>query len=173
MPDSSRPHGLQPARLCPRDFPGKSTGVGCNCLLRTWVRHCLFQAALLKYTTSQPQEMWHSVPTIWLEQLPLLLSMQQSWKAFGEESIHSVPVSHISFVGYFQPNSVKLVVWSLFLDQGNRDFPGDPVVETLHFNARVWVPFLVGELRSHMSPGQKTKQKHFKKWKTKNKEMET
>ena len=30
--DSSRPHGLQPTRLlCPWDFPGKSTGVGCHC----------------------------------------------------------------------------------------------------------------------------------------------
>ena len=34
MPDSSRPHGLQPTRLLrPWDFPGKSTGVGCHCLL--------------------------------------------------------------------------------------------------------------------------------------------
>ena len=34
MSDSSRPHGLQPTRLlCPWDFPGKSTGVGCHCLL--------------------------------------------------------------------------------------------------------------------------------------------
>ena len=32
--DSSQPHGLQPARLLrPWDFPGKSTGVGCHCLL--------------------------------------------------------------------------------------------------------------------------------------------
>ena len=30
-----RPHGLQSTRLlCPWDFPGKSTGVGCHCLLR-------------------------------------------------------------------------------------------------------------------------------------------
>ena len=29
-----RPHGLQPTRLFrPWDFPGKSTGVGCHCLL--------------------------------------------------------------------------------------------------------------------------------------------
>ena len=35
MSDSSRPHGLQPTRLRrPWDFPGKSTGVGCHCLLR-------------------------------------------------------------------------------------------------------------------------------------------
>ena len=32
--DSQRPQGLQPMRLlCPWDFPGKSTGVGCHCLL--------------------------------------------------------------------------------------------------------------------------------------------
>ena len=32
--DSMRPHGLQPTRpLRPWDFPGKSTGVGCHCLL--------------------------------------------------------------------------------------------------------------------------------------------
>ena len=35
MSDSVRPHGLQPIRLLrPWDFPGKSTGVGCHCLLR-------------------------------------------------------------------------------------------------------------------------------------------
>ena len=35
MSDSSRPQGLQPTRLlCPWDFPGKSTGVGCHCLLQ-------------------------------------------------------------------------------------------------------------------------------------------
>ena len=32
--NSLRPHGLQPTRLlCPWDFPGNSTGVGCHCLL--------------------------------------------------------------------------------------------------------------------------------------------
>ena len=33
---SSPPHGLQPTRLLlPWDFPGKSTGMGCHCLLQT------------------------------------------------------------------------------------------------------------------------------------------
>ena len=37
--DSSRPHGLQPTRLlCPWNFPDKSTGVGCHCLLRNTIR---------------------------------------------------------------------------------------------------------------------------------------
>ena len=36
MSDSQWPHGLQPTRLlCPWDFPGKSTRVGCHCLL--WI----------------------------------------------------------------------------------------------------------------------------------------
>ena len=35
MSDPQWPHGLQPTRLLhPWDFPGKSTGVGCHCLLR-------------------------------------------------------------------------------------------------------------------------------------------
>ena len=40
--DPQRPHGLQPTRLLgPRNFPGKSTGVGCHCLLRiSW--HLVF-----------------------------------------------------------------------------------------------------------------------------------
>ena len=34
MSDSLQPHGLQPTSLLhPWDFPGKSTGVGCHCLL--------------------------------------------------------------------------------------------------------------------------------------------
>ena len=37
--DSQWPHGLQPTRLlCPWDFPGKSTGVGCHCLLQ-FIKH--------------------------------------------------------------------------------------------------------------------------------------
>ena len=51
------PHGLQPTRLfCPWDFPGKSTGVGCHCLLREmiiynnrmfWLQQCLWFSPIL------------------------------------------------------------------------------------------------------------------------------
>ena len=35
MSDPQQPHGLQPSRLLrPWDFPSKSTGVGCHCLLQ-------------------------------------------------------------------------------------------------------------------------------------------
>ena len=37
MSDSVQPHRRQPSRLPhPWDFPGKSTGVGCHCLLWKW-----------------------------------------------------------------------------------------------------------------------------------------
>ena len=40
--DSSQPHGLQPTRLlCPWGLPGKSTGVGCHCLLPQCCYPCL------------------------------------------------------------------------------------------------------------------------------------
>ena len=38
MSDPQQPHGLQPSRLLhPWDFPGKSTAVGCHCLLWIYV----------------------------------------------------------------------------------------------------------------------------------------
>ena len=41
--DSQRPHGLQPTRLLrPWDFPGKSTGVGCHCLLWSLVFQVIY-----------------------------------------------------------------------------------------------------------------------------------
>ena len=37
--DPQQPHGLQPSRILrPWDFPSKSTGVGCYCLLRCYLR---------------------------------------------------------------------------------------------------------------------------------------
>ena len=53
--DSYRPHGLQPTRLLrPWDFPGKSTGVGCHCLLRlgsTRYKYMMFYFTLF-FTTA-------------------------------------------------------------------------------------------------------------------------
>ena len=46
--DSQPPHGLQPTRLLrPWNFPGKSPGVGCHCLLR---KLCLL-ILIIKKTT--------------------------------------------------------------------------------------------------------------------------
>ena len=51
-----RPHGLQPSRLLhPWDFPGKSTGVGC---------HCLLQGSPLRGVNSKAERGW------WLQGCP-------------------------------------------------------------------------------------------------------
>ena len=53
MSDSSRPHGLQPTWLLPPwDFPGKSTGVGCHCLLRATALYCLLKHCLRASTVT-------------------------------------------------------------------------------------------------------------------------
>ena len=70
--DSSRPHGLQPTRLLrPWDFPGKSTGVECHCLLLShfspvqlfmtlWTLAC---QALLSMGFSRQKYKWAAVPS--------------------------------------------------------------------------------------------------------------
>ena len=59
MSNSLQPHGLQPTGLlCPWAFPGKSTGVGCDCLLHPFamqkllslIRFRLFIFVLLSIT---------------------------------------------------------------------------------------------------------------------------
>ena len=71
-----RPHGLQPTRLLhPWDFPGKSTGVGCHCLLRRAVYlgifysrrvitfHCLIYFQMSHFfpvVVIIPQILWNS-----------------------------------------------------------------------------------------------------------------
>ena len=57
--DSLRPHGLQPTRLlCPWDFPGKSTGVGCHYPLQT----SLFQFSSVVSSSLCPHESQHARP---------------------------------------------------------------------------------------------------------------
>ena len=63
MSDSVRPHKQQPARLRrPWDFPGKSTGVGCHCLLQEDIlmRTRDFDATLMCGITDSAQGMGHS-----------------------------------------------------------------------------------------------------------------
>ena len=48
---TQRPHGLQPTRLLhPWDSPGKSTGVGCHCLLSS-IKHDDLDLYVLTATT--------------------------------------------------------------------------------------------------------------------------
>ena len=60
MSNSQRPHGLQPTNLlCPWDFPGKSTGVGCHCLLQNYYTVALISHAskvMLKILQARVQQ---------------------------------------------------------------------------------------------------------------------
>ena len=58
----NQPHGLQPTRLLhPWDFPGKSTGVGCHCLLRTDTINVAYYGA--QYLNVMPQKATESGAT--------------------------------------------------------------------------------------------------------------
>ena len=60
MSDSLRPHGLQPTRLLhPWDFPGKSTGVGCHCLLQQRVLQSSYSCELAAVLTIFLNEIFH------------------------------------------------------------------------------------------------------------------
>ena len=60
--NSSGPHGLQPTRfLCPWDFPGKSTGVGCHCLLHSSLYSPLFSLPHLKPSSPAVPQKKHAV----------------------------------------------------------------------------------------------------------------
>ena len=57
MSDSVRPHGLQPTRLlCPRDSPGKDTGVGCHFLLQCMKVESESEVAQSCLTLSDPMD---------------------------------------------------------------------------------------------------------------------
>ena len=64
-----RPHGLQPTRLLrPWDFPGKSTGVGCHCLLRSlsnWGIIALQRCVGFCCTVKRISYMCTCVPSLW------------------------------------------------------------------------------------------------------------
>ena len=56
IPNSSRPHGLEPTGLlCPWDFPGRSTGVGCHRVLHSGRNSC--HLASIRGTRQSPLQM--------------------------------------------------------------------------------------------------------------------
>ena len=80
MSDSLRPHGRQPTRLlCPWDFPGKSTGVGCHCLPR---RQCI------RESNSESRMSFQSHLTSWVTLSKSLNLAEPHWQ-FSHLSNHN------------------------------------------------------------------------------------
>ena len=65
--NSSRPHGLQPTRLLrPWDFPGKSTGVGCHCLLHyLWIELLLVAVFPLMFLVCDDLDSFQDCSGVW------------------------------------------------------------------------------------------------------------
>ena len=115
LSDSSRPYGLQPTRLLrPWDFPGKSTGVGCHCLLVFLILlfssvslHCSFKKAFLSllailcnstfswvYLSLSPFP-FSAIIFVKPPQTTLcLLAFLFLWDCFGHCLLYSVPNFH-------------------------------------------------------------------------------
>ena len=70
MPDSSRHHGLQPTRLlCPWDFPGKDTAVGCHFLLPGIFPTQGSNSGLLHFRQILYQLSYKGIPTFYRKQV--------------------------------------------------------------------------------------------------------
>ena len=80
MSDPQRPHGLQPSRLLhPWDFPGKSTGVGCHCLLQE-----IFPKTHLTLHSRMSGSRW-VITSSWLSgSLSQTCNKKRSWSLFGD-----------------------------------------------------------------------------------------
>ena len=84
--DSLRPNGLQPARLlCPWDFPGKNTGVGC---------HFLLQGIFL--TQGSNLHLWHLLLSWWI--LYHCTTWEASFKLLEHSLYHCILVGSLNFV---------------------------------------------------------------------------
>ena len=92
MSDSSQPHGLLPTRLFhPWDFPVKSAGVGCHCLLHSTLVYFIkyYELELFTCTTHK----WHRSPTKLQKKKKNLQNIpNMSWWALNWECI----VCHIN-----------------------------------------------------------------------------
>ena len=136
-PDSLQPHGLQPIRvLCPWDFPGKDTGVGCRFLLQRIfptqgsnpdLLHCTQTLYPLSRQGSPKTKYYKSIETSIL--LIILVSFPIHPPIFN--ILHIFPFFN-KILSIFQPK------WSTYvctLNKENNDILGSLV--TLHY-LRLW-----------------------------------
>ena len=96
--DPQWPHGLQPTRLlCPWDFPGKSTGVGCHCLLCSLCYFKLYSSKPHKIPTKKIQVQIHTnIHTQFAWKFLEFTTESHYWKILQFSSVQSL--SHVDFL---------------------------------------------------------------------------
>ena len=104
MSDPQRPHELQPSRLLhPWDFPGKSTGVGCHCLLR-------------KRSLAFPILLFPSISLHWSLRKAFLSLLVILWNSAFRQvylSFSPLPLASLLFSAICKVSSDNRSVWSL------------------------------------------------------------
>ena len=157
--DSSQPHGLQPTRLlCPWDFPGKSTGVDCHCLLRLtplaqsnsalYISCCsfiLFHASLLAVLSLAHYPQWG-----------LHCEVNTKCAPSSSRSLHDIQTYCGTSEGIWKKGEVT-VLWDLpFQFWGPLGINTYTVVKTAGFgsgNVWIWVPALPSWARKSLASG--------------------
>ena len=92
--NSSRPHGLQPTRLLrPWDSPGKSTGVGC---------HCLLPEGDMGYTITEPFKWLHSDTLSISSSVCILLDVLAGLDCYNKNTTVWVVYTTDNYFYYFQ-----------------------------------------------------------------------
>ena len=116
--DSLQPHGLQPTRLlCPRNFPGKNTGVGCHAFLQGIF---LTQGSnphllLLLHWQADSLPLSHLVSSTW----PLKSFNSTSWIKSWTKHIDTIYTK----MGFLQRKlHLREVSWSMFMHEISSPF---------------------------------------------------
>ena len=111
--DPQWPHGLQPSRLLhPWDFPGKSTGVGCHCLLHEEISSLSHSVVFLYIFALMTEEGFLISSCYSLELcIQMLISFPFSF-AFHYSSFHNYckasPDSQFAFLHFFSMGMVLI-----------------------------------------------------------------
>ena len=151
-------HGLQPTRLlCPCDFPGKSTGLGCHCLLRKLWHICIVKdyTAIQKSELLPPMVLWINLTNImWSEKESQTKKRvneisNQTKLIYGDRGHNSgylcggtdekVPGNLLRFYRQYISWSAGSYYMGAYIRKG---FPNGPAVQNLPVMHEMWVQSL-------------------------------
>ena len=121
VPDSSRPHRLQPTRLFhPWDFPSKSTGVGCHCLIIQWMdilksnSSSVLALGIFLQTTEDSNQIFFSCLYLFYLDKPILSSFHRSLVNSSFASLKTI--KEVISIYLFDHSNMKLPLQSIYVN---------------------------------------------------------